>query len=95
MAYFRTAPEKLNLLRRLNELPKAAMARVNPTTTGIPRIRFRHILYGKVQLLSDDEVSKFLKVLKCSEEEFFNPEYIFMDFRTQKEILEDLAILIA
>lgn len=91
MEYVKTDPTSLNLFRRLAELPKSAWDRVTSENVGIEKIRYRHIIHGKVQLLSEEEIKAFTTFLKCTSEQFLNPDYTFKDFRTAIERREDLC----
>lgn len=79
-----------NLRNRLNELPHAAWSRINHKTLGLHKPRYHNILNGDIKRIFKVEIEAFCRKLKCSEEDLFNPNYIFKDFRTEEEKLNDL-----
>jgi len=91
--FIKADPVELNLLYRLHELPKAAFERISAAALGISARRFKAIMYGQVKSISESELRSFARFLRCSQSEFLNPEYIFTDFRTKKQVQEDLMNL--
>lgn len=83
-------PKLVNLAGRLRELPYSAWKRITPDSVGIPLNRLKPILYNRIRNLHRPELESFLDLLKCKEEEFFNPEHQFVDFRTKQEKEEDI-----
>lgn len=81
----------LNLLSRLNELPRAAWKRLTASILKkMTRREFNGIIRGEVQRTNPENIQAFTSILKCSFDEFMNPSHIFSDFRTEEEKVEDI-----